>query len=438
MHTSSSSPFAALLPSASDASARIPLVVFSHLRWGFVFQRPQHLLTRLARRFDVFFVEEPVFRDGEPRLQCVQQAPGVQVLTPFTDVPSAGFHDDQMPVLKSLVADFMIERRLAEPLVWLYTPMALPLVADLEPRAVVYDCMDDLASFKFAPPQLIERERSLMELADVVLTGGPSLYEARKDCHPNIHCLPSAVDAAHFAPAGLDSDDLESVVAAELHRAMPHPRLGFFGVIDERLDLGLVERLADLRPDWHIVMAGPVVKIDPAALPRRANLHWIGMQRYEALPHLMSHWDVCLLPFALNEHTRFISPTKTLEYLAGGKPAVSTPIRDVVSLYGAVVRVGATAEDFVTAIEQTLATSASERASWRLAAQAVVDGCAWDGTSTRIVELLQPYVLGRSAEPIVLDEPLFERSPLIVTHDAAVPGNPVPAPVELSVQPLSL
>ena len=413
--------------------------MFSHLRWGFVFQRPQHLLTRLAQKFAVVFVEEPVFTEGEPRLQCVLHGPGVEVLTPFTNVRSSGFHDDQISALKSLVAEFMIQRGLVEPLVWFYTPMALPLLADLEPRAVIYDCMDDLASFKFAPPQLLEREHALMALADVVLTGGPSLYEARKNRHPNIHCLPSAVDAAHFAAANLDGDDLEATACAELHRAMPHPRLGFFGVIDERLDLELVASLADLRPDWHIVMAGPVVKIDPAALPQRANLHWIGMQRYEALPHLLSHWDVCLLPFALNEHTRFISPTKTLEYLAGGKPAVSTPIHDVVSLYGAVVRIGATAEDFVAAVERTLSESAYERAAWRAAAQATVDGCTWDGTATRIFELLQPYVRVGSAEPIVLNRPLLEASLKgVATPEAAPLIHVTGVPAESSVQPLSL
>jgi UDP-galactopyranose mutase len=396
--------------------------VFSHLRWGFVFQRPQHLLTRLAQHFDVLFIEEPVFREGGPCLRCFRQASGVEVLTPFTNVQAGGFHDDQMPVLKPLVSDFLVGRGLAEPLVWLYTPMALPLVAGLEPRAVIYDCMDDLATFKFAPPQLLEREHALMEMADLVLTGGPSLYDARKDSHSNIHCLPSAVDAAHFAPANLDGEDVEAPFAAELHRALPHPRLGFFGVIDERLDLALIERLADQRPDWHIVMAGPVVKIDPAALPHRSNLHWIGMQRYEALPHLMSHWDVCLLPFALNEHTRFISPTKTLEYLAGRKPAVSTPIHDVVSLYGSVVRVAATADEFVVAIEQTLAESAQQRVDWRIAAQAMVDRCTWDETAARIAKLLQVCVKAGSAQPILLDQPLGEEAPLIVDRaDAPVP-----------------
>ena len=191
------------------------------------------------------------------------------------------------------------------------------------------------------------------------------------------------------------------------------------GVIDERLDLALIEGIADQRPDWHIVMAGPIVKIDPATLPRRRNIYWIGMQRYEALPHLLSHWDVCLLPFALNEATRFISPTKTLEYLAGGKPAVSTPIHDVVSLYGSVVRIGATADEFVVAIEQTLAESPARHAAWRIAAQAMVDSCAWDSTAARIAALLNRYVHAGSAEPIVLAEPLVAtRLPVAAKPDA--------------------
>ena len=408
-----------LLPTSTDRLPRVPLVVLSHLRWGFVFQRPQHLLTRLARHFDVYFIEEPVFEAGLPSLKWVRQPEGIEVLTPVTDVQAWGFNDHQIALMKPLIAEFMSERGIVEPIVWLYTPMALPLVADLDPRAVVYDCMDDLASFKFAPPELVEREKAVMALADVVFTGGPSLYEARKDRHPNIHCLPSAVDARHFSPAQLDHGSAESAAASEIHRGMGHPRLGFFGVIDERLDLELVAGLADARPDWQIVMAGPVAKIDPAELPQRPNLHWIGMQRYEALPYLLAEWDVCLLPFALNESTRFISPTKTLEYLAGGKPAVSTPIHDVVSLYRSAVRIGATVVDFVQAVELTLAESEAERAVWRQAAQALVDGCTWDGTAQRIAGLLNVYVRHGSSEPILLEQPLAEPTPRAVNAEAA-------------------
>jgi len=439
MQTSTPDRLSNFLTGSPDRGDRPPLIVFSHLRWSFVFQRPKHLLSRLAQHFDVYFVEEPVFADAEPALMSATHQGGVEVLTPRTKEFASGFHDSQLNAMKPLIADFMASRGIQEPLVWLYTPMALPLVADLEPRAVIYDCMDDLASFKFAPPELVAREQALMELADVVLTGGPSLYEARLGKHPNLHCLPSAVDAAHFAPENLDGDDVEAVVAGELHRGMPHPRLGFFGVIDERLDLGLVEALADQRPDWQIVMAGPVVKIDPATLPQRPNIRWIGMQRYETLPHLMSHWDVCLLPFALNEATRFISPTKTLEYLAAGKPVVSTPIRDVVSLYGSVVRIGKDAGEFVAAVEEILDEHAPERARRRTRGQALVDACTWDGTAAFIATMLLEYAPAAPAAPIVLHEPLADPAPLVTAHEMPAAAIPVLTDrVELPAQPLPM
>lgn len=202
---------------ALHRAARPPLIVFSHLRWGFVHQRPQHLLSRLAKDFQVYFVEEPVCNEAEPYLASSAPVEGVEVVTPHTRLHAPGFHDDQLPTLRALLADFVARRKLVDPFVWLYTPMALPLAADLEPRAVIYDCMDDLASFKFAPPALVARERQLLEEADVVLTGGPSLYDARKQARPDAMCLPSAVDIDHFAPANLRSDSDQAI--AEIGRA---------------------------------------------------------------------------------------------------------------------------------------------------------------------------------------------------------------------------
>ena len=399
--------------------ARPPLIVLSHVRWSFVCQRPQHLLTRLASWFDVTVIEEPVFADGEPALMSATHQNGVEVLTPRTKEFASGFHDSQLNALRPLIADFMASRGLKEPLVWLTTPLALPLVADLEPRAVVYDCMDDVASTRVAPQELAARDKALMALADIVLTGGPSLHESRQGQHANLHCLPGAVDAAHFAPENLDGDDVESTVAAELHRGMPRPRLGFFGVVDERLDAELVAALADRRPGWQVVMAGPVVGRDPATLPRRPNLRWVGLQRYEALPHLMSHWDVCLLPFALGEATRLLSPAQTLEYLAGGKPVVGTPIRDLVSLHGDVVRIAEDADGFVTAIEELLAESASTRAERRARGQALVDACSWDRNADIVAAMLLEYAPAAFAEPTVLHEPLADATPLVTTQDEA-------------------
>ncbi len=404
---------------ASPARAfRPPLIVLSHLRWSFLFQRSQQLMTRLASHFDVYFIEEPVFADAEPALMSATHQNGVEVLTSRTKEFASGFHDSQLNAMRPLIAEFMASRGLREPLVWLTTPMALPLVADLEPRAVIYDCVDDLASVKSAPPELALRERTLMALADVVLTAGPSLYGAREGRHPNLHCVPDAVDAAHFAPENLDGDDVESAVATELHRGMRCPRLGFFGVIDERLDLDLVAALADRRPDWQIVLAGPVVRIDPAALPRRPNIRWVGPQRYEALPHLMSHWDVCLLPYVLDAATHALSPASTLEYLAGGKPVVGTPLRDIVSLYGAVVHIAKDAGQFVAAVEDLLEEPPPSRARRRARAQAMVDAHAWDDTATRVAAMLFEYApAARTAEPGLLHEPLVDATPLLAPRE---------------------
>ena len=394
-------------------ASRPPLIVLSHIRWSFASQRPQHLLTRLASWFDVHVVEEPVFADAEPALMSATHQNGVEVLTPRTREFASGFHDSQLNALQPLLADFMASRDIKAPLVWLTTPLALPLVADLEPLAVVYDCLDDGA----ATPARTAREKALMALADIVLTGGPSAHASRHGTHPRLHCLPGAVDAAHFAPEHLDGDDVENHVAAELHRGMPHPRLGFFGVVDEHLDLALVAGLADRRPDWQLVMAGPVVGLDPATLPRRPNLCWAGPQRYETLPHLMPHWDVCLLPFVVDETTRLFNPTQALEYLAGGKPVVGTPIPDLVSLHGAAVRIADGVDGFVAAGEELLAETAPARAERRARGQAQVDAASWDATAGFVAAMLMEYAPEGPLAPIVLHETLPERMPLVTTQE---------------------
>lgn len=338
------------------------LLVFSHLRWNFVYQRPQHLLSRLARRWRVFMVEEPVYDEGEPRIEWQHLMPGVTVLVPHTPVQAPGFHDAQVALLEPLIFNALRERDIRPTAHWLYTPMALPLLGRLPGECLVYDCMDELASFKDAPRQLRQRESALLRLADVVFTGGPSLHESKRHVHANVHCVPSSVDAAAFAPSRLEPHGVLAHRAQALQGSLARPRLGYYGVIDERLDLGLVDLLAERHADWSIVMVGPVAKIDPATLPRRPNLHWLGMQPYELLPYLLAGWDLCLMPFALNEATRHISPTKTLEYMAGERRVVSTPVHDVAALYGHAVEIAASGPAFVAACERTLAEDPAVRA----------------------------------------------------------------------------
>lgn len=375
------------------------LLVFSHLRWGFVFQRPQHLLSRLAGRWRVLFVEEPQHCSGLARLEVREIAPWLTVLVPHTPVQAAGFHDDQITAVELLLRTYLEARALRPDVTWLYTPMALPLACTLGADRLVYDCMDELSAFRGAPRQLRQRESALMQQAALVLTGGPSLHGARKHLHANIHCFPSAVDAAHFSPAGLDHGSTEARQAQALQGALPRPRLGFFGVIDERIDLALVQTLADRHPEWSLVMVGPVVKIDPATLPQRPNIHWLGQQRYELLPYLLAGWNLALMPFALNESTRFISPTKTLEYMAGHRPVASTPIQDVLTLYGAVVAIAPAGDGFVQACEALLAEGVFARNGRLAQMAATVERYAWRDTATAVHGLLHA-VVSQGARPV--------------------------------------
>jgi glycosyltransferase involved in cell wall biosynthesis len=352
------------------------VICFSHLRWNFVFQRPQHLLTRCARESQrLYFFEEPIYEDGgDPRLD-ITDSRGVFVVVPHLP---AGLAEHAAIAAQRELLDGLIERDgVGEYIAWYYTPMALPFSEHLSPAAVVYDCMDELSSFKGAPVVLKEREAELLRRADLVLTGGQTLYEAKRHQHHNIHPFPSSVDVDHFAQARRVTSDPSD------QARIPHPRLGFFGVIDERMDVDLIDAIAAARPDWHVVLLGPVVKIEPALLPRRANIHYLGSKTYEQLPEYIAGWDVALLPFARNEATRFISPTKTPEYMAAGKPIVSTSIRDVVRPYGqqGLVRIADEPQAFVDACAAALTEDASERIRQ---ADAFLRQTSWDGTWRRI------------------------------------------------------
>jgi glycosyltransferase involved in cell wall biosynthesis len=375
------------------------LLVFCHLRWDFVHQRPQHLLSRLARHHKVLFFEEPLATEGAARIEVSRPTAGVEVLTPYTKNGAknggSGFCDDQVEALQTLLATHLRKNGITDYAVWFYTPMALPLLDGLAPRAVVYDCMDELSAFKYAPAHLREREAALMARADVVFTGGPSLYEARRSLHPTVLCLPSGVDAQHYERERATADAPAMARADSLQGTIGRPRLGFFGVIDERLDLQLLGQLASARPQWQFVMVGPVAKISADDLPRHANIHWLGQQPYAVLPQLVAGWDVCLLPFALNESTRFISPTKTLEYMAAGRPVVSTPVRDVAVLYGKHVRIANGAKRFEAACEQALAETPPEAARRLQLMLETVVRYSWDATAETMRLALEKAVATR-------------------------------------------
>jgi glycosyltransferase involved in cell wall biosynthesis len=373
------------------------IVCVSHLRWDFVFQRPQHLMTRLARDHRVFFVEEPRHGDGEPRLEMRVAEGGVRVVVPVLPQPGgpadAATGEINQDFMMGALLNRLIEGEEIDPFVlWTYTPMALPMARRLRPTVVVYDCMDDLSGFLGAPPTLRELDARLMAIADLVITGGHSLYQARKDQNPNIHPIPSSVDVGHFGRArqgGADPDD---------QRSLPRPRIGFAGVIDERMDLELIAGVADARPDWQLVLLGPVVKIDPATIPERPNVHLLGMKSYQILPEYMAHWDVGMLPFAHNAATRFISPTKTPEYLAAGLPVVSTSIRDVVDPYGGLglAEIADDVPGFISAIEKALGR---DRTALRSAADTYLAQHSWDDTAARVRGLVLDAIARVQLQP---------------------------------------
>jgi UDP-galactopyranose mutase len=347
----------------------------------FVFQRPQHLMSRFAQHSRVYFVEEPVFEGTRARCKSmICEQTGVNVVTPV--LPPGTSHESASGMLRTLIRDLVREEQIAKFAAWYYTPMALQFSADLEPELTVYDCMDELSAFASAPVGMLDNERKLFERSDLIFTGGLSLFEAKRSRHENVHLFPSGVDVAHFSRALLTSEDPAD------QKPIGRPRLGYAGVIDERMDVNLIAHLADSHPGWQLILLGPVVKIDPRDLPRRANIHYLGMKAYNDLPSYFSGWDVALLPFALNAATRFISPTKTPEYLSAGLPVVSTPIRDVDRPYGksGLVFIGHTPEHFVQGVEQELCEGRSP--AWQAQVRSFLATISWGKTWSSMQRLM--------------------------------------------------
>ncbi len=371
------------------SDGRPTLICFSHLRWAFVFQRPQHLMTRFAASYRVMFWEEPIYIDGlgEARLQqSICPTSGVIVMTPELDAVRRDPDDGQL----SQLLDAALAGTTGTLIRWYYTPMMLPFSDHLAADCTIYDCMDELSAFKNAPPELLAREQRLLERADIVFTGGTSLYEAKRDRHSNVHAFPSSIDVPHFAHAR------GAVETPADQAAIVGPRLGFCGVIDERMNLDLLAAVADAHPEWSLVVLGPVVKISDSDLPRRGNIHYLGSKAYTELPAYMAGWDVALMPFAINEATRFISPTKTPEYLAAGCPVVSTPIVDVVRHYGklAGVQIADTAASFVAACEAAVAMRTAGTV-WRDEADAMLARGSWRSTALEMAALIDSEVVAR-------------------------------------------
>lgn len=348
------------------------IICFSHLRWDFVYQRPQHLLSRFARNNNVYFFEEPVFdSDSNFYLSLSKREKKLHVVTPH--LQSDLTETEINTALSKLVDQFLQNLELDHSIFWYYTPLALKFTDKHKPKIIVYDCMDELSAFKFAPKEIITLEKKLMAKADIVFTGGHSLYEAKKQYHSNIFPFPSSIEKKHFNSARI-------IPEAEEQKNIKGPKVGFFGVIDERFDIELLREIATKRPNWQLIMIGPVVKIEHEILPKNKNIHYLGQKCYNELPRYLAGWDIALIPFLLNESTRFISPTKTPEYLAASIPVVSTAITDVVKPYGIkkLVRICKDSDEFINAIETELAVKC--RKEWLTQVDEYLKLISWDKT----------------------------------------------------------
>lgn len=361
------------------------IVCFSHLRWDFVYQRPQHLLTRFAKFNRVFVWEEPLNDSIEDHYTITQQTDSnLWVIVPHLKKDYNEFNANAAQ--NFLLHNFFQKFDVHNYLLWYYSPMALDFSNDLSPKLVMYDCMDELSGFKFAPPSLKENEARLFNLADIVFTGGNNLYNAKKSQHNNIHPLPSSIDKEHFLQARTQVQDPMD------QARIPYPRIGFYGVVDERLNVDLLKEMAAAKPEWNFIILGPVVKIDPATLPNNSNIYYLGSKKYAELPLYLAGWDIAIMPFALNDSTTYISPTKTPEYLAGGKPVISTSIKDVIMPYGEqnLVHIADTPLEFIAAAEKIFNESNNE--AWLNKTDAFLSTISWDKTWGKMNKLINETI----------------------------------------------
>ncbi|HQW45248.1 MAG: glycosyltransferase family 1 protein [Chitinophagaceae bacterium] len=365
-----------------ENKATMHLVCFSHLSWKFVYQRPQHLLSRFTNKYAVYYVEECIYNNEKDGYSINITEENVSVIVPHLNNNIPGKQQEKQRI-ENILKNLFKEQSITSYIFWYYTPMALAYTANFNPVATVYDCMDELSAFKFAPPELKLFEQELFKKADIVFTGGNNLYEAKKKQHQNIYSIPSSIDKTHFKVARNNQKEVAD------QSSIPYPRLGFYGVIDERFDIELIKQAADAKPDWNFILIGPVIKIDAATLPQNKNIHYLGAKTYGELPSYLSGWDIALIPFAINESTRYISPTKTPEYLAGGKPVISTAITDVVNPYHdlGLVHIVQNAEELVQMATSEL--SITDKSEWLTKVDKYLSAISWDATWGRMDELMQ-------------------------------------------------
>lgn len=345
------------------------MVVFCHLRWDFVYQRPQHIISRFAEGSRVLLIEEPWRRENESGSRLQKISDTLHILQ-----PNVNSIEEIGQVLPEYISNMDIATG------WFYSAAFVPLLSYFNFGTTIYDCMDELSLFKDAPKKLIEQEKYLVANADIVFTGGKSLYDSKVQLHDNVYCFPSSVDQDHFAKA------LNGVALPDDIVNIPAPIVGYFGVIDERIELDLLLATAALKPDVSFVMIGPLAKIGENDLPRLHNIHYLGMKDYKELPGYLKAFTVAMMPFALNDATKYISPTKTLEYMAAGKPIISTAIKDVVRDYKSCVQIVGTPQEFAAAIDQEITGIQDPMMKYEY--MEILKNTSWDSTVIKMKELI--------------------------------------------------
>ncbi|MEO6452430.1 MAG: glycosyltransferase family 1 protein [Ginsengibacter sp.] len=376
------------------------LVCFSHLRWNFVYQRPQHLLNRFTKTYRVFYIEEPIYNSENKNYYHVSSIAN-NLLVVVLHLEHNLSEDQSIIIQRDLLNQLFHDHNILNYWFWYYTPMALTISNQFNPRLILYDCMDELSAFKFAPPSLKNLENELFQKADIVFTGGYSLYDSKKTSHHNIYPFPSSIDKDHFAKArGIMQTPADQA-------AIPGPRFGFYGVLDERFDLELLAEVASRKPEWQFIIIGPVVKIDQGNLPILSNIHYLGSKNYDELPAYLNGWDIAIIPFLLNDSTRYISPTKTPEYLAAGKPVISSSIADVVNPYAInnLVMIADNADDFIKVAEKEL--NISDKSKWLEDVDILLSDISWDKTWLDMAQIIENTMTGKKNLLTPLNEEVY-------------------------------
>jgi len=396
----------------ADDHTRRDIVCFAEHGWNFTSDRPQHLLKRFAKGFRVFYIESPAFHANTDRYDITLTDEQVIVVVPHLQGDPT--QQDVTTRWRELLIRLFNEERIDSYIFWYYTPQALKVSNHFTPDLVIYDCMDRPSETDV----MHESEHELLEFADVVFTSGQRVFEATRKLHENTYLFPNSIDRDHFAAARafkFDPPDQANI---------PHPRFGFFGEIDQRIDFDLLVTVSKKRPQWHFILVGSVVNVSASQLPNYRNFHYLGAKRYEELPHYIGGWDITMIPFAHNDYTRFINPIKTAEYLAAGKPVISAPITDVIRPYGisGLVSIAGTANEFVKVAEEMLAADQEAKSTWLYKVDRYLAGQSWDKTWGEMMGLIGTLLSKKALQgPKNLQEAWLHAEGMLMEEKHATP-----------------